>query len=106
MQTSHELRQTEQSSQVSARPHTVKCQAGAQLGPEKYRYLSHQSLHKLFTLTECASFSCLLNGKIKTGLFPGNVNTRNFSLSGDILMESSPLSCQIKKFNRDFKIKP
>lgn len=29
MQTSHELRQTEQSAKVSAQPHTVKCQAEA-----------------------------------------------------------------------------
>lgn len=43
------------------------------------------------------------NGKIKVGLLHG-INTLNFSLSVDILMESSPLSCQIKNSIRISKL--
>lgn len=46
------------------------------------------------------------NGKIKVGLFLGKVNTLNFSLSVDILMESSPLSCQIKNSIGISKLSP
>lgn len=40
------------------------------------------------------------------GFFLGNVNTLNFSLSVDILMESSPLSCQIKNSIGISKLSP
>lgn len=40
------------------------------------------------------------------GFLLGNVNTLNFSLSVDILMESSPLSCQIKNSIGISKLSP
>lgn len=46
------------------------------------------------------------NGKIKVGLFLEKVNTLNFSLSVDILMEISPLSCQIKNSIGISKLSP
>lgn len=125
MQTSHELRQAEQGAEVWQEINIILC-VSAVCACVWTRCVECQAITLLLTdksrcLSPMVYINCLLaeslsilvkkkKAKIKVALVLGNVNTLNFSLSVDILMESSTLSCQIKnsigisKLSRSLKL--
>lgn len=103
MQTAHELWQTEPGAEVFQEKYLHCCY---QIYPEVHHATVYINCCRVGLNPHVSLFHVSKNGKIKVGLFFRNVNTLNFSLSVDVLMESSPLSCQIKNSIGISKLSP